>query len=77
LFEIALAHLTTTLRDHFPRDGRLGSNHRLGRFQDYSGSWRLTLCPAQAEAVLDLLEDKIAILSTPTGSGMSRVAAVC
>ncbi len=66
--------MATTLYDLLPRDENLGSDNLLGRFLDYVEGRRLTLYPAQEEAVLELFEDKNVILNTPTGSGKSLVA---
>jgi hypothetical protein len=63
-----------TLYDLLPRDENLSSDNLLGRFLDYVAGRRLTLYPAQEEAVLELFEDKNVILNTPTGSGKSLVA---
>src|SRR5688572_27340802 len=46
----------------------------LGRFLDYVAELKLTLYPAQEEAILELFEDRNVILNTPTGSGKSLVA---
>ena len=42
--------------------------------RQYVAGRRLTLYPAQEEAVLELFEDKNVILNTPTGSGKSLAA---
>jgi superfamily II RNA helicase len=65
----------TTLYDLLPRDGNCRSDHLLGRFLDYVADRRLTLYPAQEEAVLELYEGRNVVLNTPTGSGKSLVAA--
>lgn len=61
----------TTVYDLLPRDEDLSSDNLLGRFLDYVAGWRLTLYPAQEEAVLVLFEEKNVILNTPTGSTKS------
>jgi superfamily II RNA helicase len=63
-----------TLYDLLPREDRITSDLLLGRFLDYVADRRLTLYPAQEEAVLELFEGKNVILNTPTGSGKSLVA---
>ena len=63
-----------TLYDLLPRDEHITSDALLGRFLDYVEARRLTLYPAQEEAVLELFEEKNVILNTPTGSGKSLVA---
>jgi len=66
--------VATTLYELLPRDENLSSDHLLGKFLDYVEGRRLTLYPAQEEAVLELFEGKNVILNTPTGSGKSLVA---
>lgn len=46
----------------------------LARFLDFAESRRLSLYPAQEEAILALLAGQHVILNTPTGSGKSLVA---
>jgi hypothetical protein len=46
----------------------------LDRLLTYATGRRLTLYPAQEQAMLDLLEGRNVILNTPTGSGKSLVA---
>ena len=47
----------------------------LDRFLEYVAAAKLELYPAQEEAILELYSGKNVILSTPTGSGKSLVAA--
>src|ERR1700687_5642759 len=46
----------------------------LDRFLEYTAGRRLTLYPAQEEAILELLDGKNVVLNTPTGSDRSLVA---
>ncbi len=64
-----------TLYDLLPREESPGSDLLLERFLDYVAGRKLSLYPAQEEAVLELFEGKNVILNTPTGSGKSLVAA--
>lgn len=52
----------------------VSSGALLDRFLQFTTDRRLTLYPAQEEAVLELLDEKNVILNTPTGSGKSLVA---
>ena len=67
--------MAKTLYDLLPRDGNFSSDNLLGRFLEYVEGRRLTLYPAQEEAVLEVFEEKNVVLNTPTGSGKSLVAA--
>jgi superfamily II RNA helicase len=58
-----------------PREGELLSDDLLDRFLDYVAETRISLYPAQEEALLELVAGKNVILTTPTGSGKSLVAA--
>jgi superfamily II RNA helicase len=58
-----------------PPDGELLSEDLLDRFLAWAGERGLELYPAQEEAILELVGGKNVILSTPTGSGKSLVAA--
>ena len=58
-----------------PPEGEIFSSDLLDRFIDYCTEKGLELYPAQEEALLELSAGKSVILSTPTGSGKSLVAA--
>jgi superfamily II RNA helicase len=58
-----------------PTTGEIRSDDLLDRFLAYVAEKGLELYPAQEEALLELLAGKNVILSTPTGSGKSLVAA--
>src|SRR4051794_34174335 len=53
----------------------LGSDDALGKFLAYVAATGLELYPAQEESLLELWAGKHVVLSTPTGSGKSLVAA--
>src|SRR4051812_36789648 len=58
-----------------PPEGEISSDDLLERFLAYVADKELGLYPAQEEALLELVGGKNVILSTPTGSGKSLVAA--
>jgi hypothetical protein len=58
--------MATTLYELLPRGADVSSDTLLGKFLDYVAARRLTLYPAQEEAILELFEDKHVILNTPT-----------
>ena len=62
------------LGDLLPSRRDASSDDLLDRFLDYVAARRLSLYPAQEEAVLALLDGQNVILNTPTGSGKSLVA---
>lgn len=66
--------MTASLADLLPQTRHASSDELLDRFLDYVAASRLSLYPAQEEAVLALLDDRNVILNTPTGSGKSLVA---
>src|SRR5688572_24553816 len=62
------------LLDRLPPSKDCTADELLDRFLDYVGERKLSLYPAQEEAILELFEDRNVILNTPTGSGKSLVA---
>lgn len=66
---------THPLLDRLPSSRDCTADELLDRFLDYIAERKLSLYPAQEEAVLELFEDRNVILNTPTGSGKSLVAA--
>lgn len=66
--------MATSLNDLLPRDTAITNDLLLDRFLDYTARRRLTLYPAQEEAILEIFDEKNVILNTPTGSGKSLVA---
>jgi len=64
-----------TLQELIPKTDHPDNDTLLTRFLEYVDQQRLTLYPAQEEALLELFGEKNVILNTPTGSGKSLVAA--
>src|SRR5687768_18247984 len=62
------------LLQRLPASRDCTADELLDRFLDYVTERRLSLYPAQEEAILELFEDRNVILNTPTGSGKSLVA---
>ncbi len=57
-----------------PKGTKLSADELLSRFLSNVSQRGLTLYPAQEEAILELLDGKHVVLTTPTGSGKSLVA---
>ena len=62
-----------SLIDRLPRDA--DPDAVFGAFQEWTDSRGITLYPAQEEALIEVVSGANVILSTPTGSGKSLVAA--
>jgi superfamily II RNA helicase len=63
-----------TLQSLLSTAGQPDNDTLLSRFLEFVDQKRLTLYPAQEEALLELFGEKNVILNTPTGSGKSLVA---
>ena len=63
-----------TLVDVLSQNGALDDETLLEHFLDFVESRKLTLYPAQEQAILELYTGRNVILNTPTGSGKSLVA---
>lgn len=59
---------------HHVHGSNLSSDELLDKFLEYVGDQKLTLYPAQEEAILALFNGDNVVLNTPTGSGKSLVA---
>ena len=68
--------MTAPLESRLPAPGApaLTADEILSRFVTATAAQGLELYPAQEDAILELLEGKHVVLSTPTGSGKSLVA---
>jgi len=66
-------NLNALLR-RLPANRDCAGDELLDRFLDYAAERKLTLYPAQEEAMLELFAGSNVILNTPTGSGKSLVA---
>jgi superfamily II RNA helicase len=66
--------MALNLADLLPQDEGLDDDALLERFLDFVESRKLTLYPAQEQAILELYTGRSVILNTPTGSGKSLVA---
>ncbi len=66
--------MPVSLGDRLPARSDVSTDTLLDLFLDHVASRRLSLYPAQEEAVLALLDGQNVILNTPTGSGKSLVA---
>src|SRR6195256_3298293 len=67
--------MSVSLADLLPDASSVPSSDLLlDRFLEFTAGRRLTLYPAQEQAILELLDDKNVVLNTPTGSGKSLVA---
>ncbi len=66
--------MAALLGDLVPRPVDVSPDTLLDGFLAYASDRRLTLYPAQEEAILALLDGQNVILNTPTGSGKSLVA---
>ena len=66
--------MALNLAELLPQDEALDDEVLLERFLDFVESRKLTLYPAQEQAILELYTGRSVILNTPTGSGKSLVA---
>jgi superfamily II RNA helicase len=65
---------TSPLGTFLTQKKQLSSDEILDAFVGYVSNSKLTLYPAQEEAILELLQGNHVVLATPTGSGKSLVA---
>jgi superfamily II DNA/RNA helicase len=69
------ARTPAPLGSRLPSPGAAGGDDLLDRFLDWVAELGFELFPAQEEALLEIMAGRHVILSTPTGSGKSLVAA--